>query len=196
MALRGNRARSGCAASPCQSLDFLGLGRGFSCDEFPFASSVEGGYDAFLRCIPSNENKVQGGLIGGFYRQNSLKPNGQDKYKIAVQNADKLRYCDDNVPGGCANDGQQFHTQWRLNKRGIEEQTPMLVPDVPGSDEGLSNVTMPAPLRKFVTAGGVELWLLARNITDDVVGEEVWLDWNRTHPDVIVQEITELPFDR
>jgi hypothetical protein len=106
------------------------------------------------------------------------------------------RYCDDNVPGGCANDGQQFHTQWRLNKRGIEEQTLMLVPDVQGTDEGSSNVTMPAPLRKFVTAGGVELWLLARNIMDDVVGEEVLLDWNRTHPDVIVQEITELHFDR
>jgi hypothetical protein len=99
---------------------------------------VEGGYDAFLRCIPSKENKVQGGLISGFYRQNSLKPSGLDQYQIAVKNAtcsSKLmqtsQYCDDN-----ASDGQQVRTQWKLNKRAIDEQTPMLVPDGQGSDEG------------------------------------------------------------
>ncbi|KAJ0415143.1 deoxyribonuclease NucA/NucB-domain-containing protein [Aspergillus carlsbadensis] len=192
---RINRVRSGSEASPCQSLDFLKLKGGFSCDEFPFASSLEGGYGAYLRCIPYKENSRQGGMISGFFKQTKIEPNGKDKYKILVQNADKLPYCEAKVPEDCKTDGQQFHTTWELNKRGLEEQTTMLVPDIQDSDEGSANVTTSTPVRKFVTASGVELWLHG-GITDDIVGEEVWLDRNRTHPDVIAQEISEHPFDR
>jgi len=48
-----------------------------SCDEFPFASTVEGGGRAIVRGVRDEENDRQGGLFGAFLRrhQNALRQN-------------------------------------------------------------------------------------------------------------------------
>ncbi|XP_028407207.1 uncharacterized protein LOC114529590 [Dendronephthya gigantea] len=45
-----------------------------SCDEYPFASTQQGGAGAFIRLVPRVENSRQGGYLSQFYRQNI--PNG------------------------------------------------------------------------------------------------------------------------
>ncbi|TFY54198.1 hypothetical protein EVG20_g9808 [Dentipellis fragilis] len=56
-----------------------------SCDEYPFASTLEGqragvtGPSAVTRCVPAGENSVQGGKISGIY----LKKNSQALGKVA-----------------------------------------------------------------------------------------------------------------
>jgi len=49
-----------------------------SCDEFPFASTKEGGTGAMTMCVPRSEQSSQGGTLGGlygFYAKNNLKDN-------------------------------------------------------------------------------------------------------------------------
>lgn len=64
------RKRAGCSGSPCSILPWAGAGT--SCDEYPFASVEEGGWEAYQRCIPLIENQRQGGQLGGFYRRNDV----------------------------------------------------------------------------------------------------------------------------
>jgi hypothetical protein len=59
------RKRAGCAGSPCGVLPWAAPGT--SCDEYPFANTLEGGWGSFLRCIPLVENLSQGGQIRNFY---------------------------------------------------------------------------------------------------------------------------------
>lgn len=49
-----------------------GLGTPLSCDEYPFASSVEGGAGAQIMLVPAQENQRQGGLLANFYQQNNV----------------------------------------------------------------------------------------------------------------------------
>jgi hypothetical protein len=42
-----------------------------SCDEYPFASSLEGGAGAIVRGVPIQENRVQGGELSSFLRANA-----------------------------------------------------------------------------------------------------------------------------
>jgi hypothetical protein len=51
-----------------------------SCDEYPFASSREGGSGARTKCVPKRENDSLGATLGNFYRANNIK-NG-DKYCV------------------------------------------------------------------------------------------------------------------
>jgi len=53
-----------------------------SCDEYPFASTVEGGTGASTRGVPPWEQNVQGGIISSFYRVNSIQ-NG-DRFRVRV----------------------------------------------------------------------------------------------------------------
>jgi hypothetical protein len=46
-----------------------------SCDEYPFASTQQGGSTASLAIVPLNENRSQGGTIRAFYN-NPFKPDG------------------------------------------------------------------------------------------------------------------------
>jgi len=57
-------------------------GPGTSIDEFPFASSKEGGAGAAATPIDEDEQNKQGGKIGGFYRKHKIKNNMQYKVKI------------------------------------------------------------------------------------------------------------------
>ena len=55
-----------------------------SCDEYPFASSVEGGPGARLAEVPKRENSCQGGTLGGQYRSKGIKIG--DQYGVILRN--------------------------------------------------------------------------------------------------------------
>ncbi|XP_028419059.1 uncharacterized protein LOC114544690 isoform X1 [Dendronephthya gigantea] len=69
-----NRRRSGCPKLPKVS--------GKNCDEYPFASSRQGGAGAVIMNVPKRENSIQGGLLRGFYVKQKIG-NG-DCYKVAL----------------------------------------------------------------------------------------------------------------
>ena len=48
------RAASGCNRTPCSNTHYAAFGN--SCDEYPFASTTQGGTSAILRCVDSSEN--------------------------------------------------------------------------------------------------------------------------------------------
>ena len=48
----------------------------FSCDEYPFASSNQGGAGAQIMIVPLIENNVQGGQLAGFYNANNIGNGG------------------------------------------------------------------------------------------------------------------------
>ena len=60
--------------------NFSGTG---SCDEYPFASSKEGGAGASTRGVPLSEQNSQGGTLSSFYQANGIGDG--DKYEVAVQ---------------------------------------------------------------------------------------------------------------
>lgn len=43
-----------------------------TCDEYPFASTYQGGKGAAITSVPSAEQSKQGGFLGGFYRKHGL----------------------------------------------------------------------------------------------------------------------------
>ncbi|HEY0711510.1 MAG TPA: PAAR-like domain-containing protein [Polyangia bacterium] len=57
-------------------------GAGTSIDEFPFASSKEGGAGAAATPIDENEQNKQGGKLSGFYKKNKI--NNNSKYKVMI----------------------------------------------------------------------------------------------------------------
>ena len=79
---RPRRTASGCNRNPCNNGN-LPYGRwGNSCDEYPFASTTEGGAGAILRCVDSSENNSEGGSLRNFYRNLA---NG-DQFNVWVRN--------------------------------------------------------------------------------------------------------------
>ena len=62
--IRRNRRQSGCHR--------LLPRRGYSCDEYPFASTFQGGRGAVVRLVPIRENSIQGGMISAFYRRSRI----------------------------------------------------------------------------------------------------------------------------
>ena len=61
-----------------------------SCDEYPYASSAEGGKGAVTRGVPSHENSVQGGTLSSFYTRAGVAQG--DAYNVAFSNAAGLEY--------------------------------------------------------------------------------------------------------
>lgn len=51
--------------------------RGQSLDEYPFASTVEGGAGATVAPVPVAEQFYQGGVLSAFYRNSGIRPGGQ-----------------------------------------------------------------------------------------------------------------------
>lgn len=51
--------------------------KGQSLDEYPFASSAEGGSGATVRPVPVGEQNYQGGKLSSFYRNNGVNPGDQ-----------------------------------------------------------------------------------------------------------------------
>lgn len=82
----GRRRDSGCGRTPCSKQKYKYMDFGNSCDEYPFASTFEGGAGAILRCVDSTENESklynivfhiaiisftalgEGGQLSAFYR--------------------------------------------------------------------------------------------------------------------------------
>jgi hypothetical protein len=59
-----------------------------SCDEYPFASTMEGGLGAHIMGVPFGEQSRQGTDISGFYRRNKI---GQgDPFLVAVINVSRV----------------------------------------------------------------------------------------------------------
>ncbi len=50
---------------------------GQSLDEYPFASTAEGGSGSVVRPVPRGEQNYQGGKLSSFYRDNGVKPGDQ-----------------------------------------------------------------------------------------------------------------------
>lgn len=72
--IRGNRRdalRGQPAPGPRQSLD-----------EYPFASTREGGAGSQVGAVPRSEQNCQGGCISQFYQQNGIRDG--DKFKVEV----------------------------------------------------------------------------------------------------------------
>lgn len=69
-----NRVNSGCAG--------LGVTLPNTCDEYPFATSLEGGSGASIRVVPSTANNSQGGILTQGYR--SWRILDADKYFVRV----------------------------------------------------------------------------------------------------------------
>ena len=45
---------------------------GYNCDEYPFASTAQGGRGAVVRNVPIRQNSIQGGLLAVFYRRYNI----------------------------------------------------------------------------------------------------------------------------
>lgn len=56
---------------------------GTSRDEYPFASTVEGGEGAWVGHVAVGEQSVQGGLLSQFFKNNGLNPGG--KFRVVVE---------------------------------------------------------------------------------------------------------------
>lgn len=73
-----------------------------SCDEYPYASSQEGGKGSVTRCVPATENSRQGGTLSSFYTSNGITHG--DAYNVAFASTHGLQYCS----GSCTNTGNQL----------------------------------------------------------------------------------------
>ncbi|CAB4023685.1 Hypothetical predicted protein [Paramuricea clavata] len=71
-------------ASGCPKLTILKRKKmpGFNCDEYPFASSKEGGKGSKIMMVPVRENSQQGGLLAGFYRKHGIVNGGCYNVKV------------------------------------------------------------------------------------------------------------------
>lgn len=53
-----------------------------SCDEYPFASTAQGGRGASTRGVPPREQNIQGGIISSFYRVYSIQNGGRFRVRV------------------------------------------------------------------------------------------------------------------
>jgi hypothetical protein len=54
-----------------------------SCDEYPFASTAQGGAGSSIRAVPVKEQNIQGGILSSFYRVNSIKNGSRFKVRVS-----------------------------------------------------------------------------------------------------------------
>lgn len=59
-----------------------------SCDEYPLASTTEGGAGASTQGVPGGEQLIQGGIVNGTYAKNRMKTG--DEFLVVVINGDKI----------------------------------------------------------------------------------------------------------
>lgn len=72
--IRRNRRQSGCRK--------LGRKAGYNCDEYPFASSRQGGAGAVVKLVPIRENSIQGGMLAAFYARNNIGNGGCFRVRV------------------------------------------------------------------------------------------------------------------
>ncbi|CAO1628901.1 unnamed protein product [Parajaminaea phylloscopi] len=129
-----------------------------SCDEYPYASSAEGGAGAITRCVPAHENSVQGGTLSSFYTRSKIS-NG-DGYDVAFHNIDGLEY----AAGSCSNQGDEVQ---RKRQAGT------------GGSTGFTQFDL--PWQSFATASGYDILLRGPFDTPEklasVIGTPVFLSF-------------------
>ncbi|MDQ3576805.1 MAG: NucA/NucB deoxyribonuclease domain-containing protein [Actinomycetota bacterium] len=59
-----------------------------SCDEYPFASTMEGGAGASTEGVPNREQQIQGGIVNGTYAKNNMQTG--DQFLVVVINGDEI----------------------------------------------------------------------------------------------------------
>jgi hypothetical protein len=72
----GGNAAANRAASLEEVPNILPLSR----DEYPFATSLEGGAGSWVGHVPASQQNSQGGILSNFFRRNQIKPG--DKYRV------------------------------------------------------------------------------------------------------------------
>lgn len=85
--LRYEQDSSRAAANRKSAYGGYRAGSGRSMDEYPFASTAEGGYGADVRAVPRRENSIQGAQLSNFYRKNGMQQG--DKYRVDVEHIRK-----------------------------------------------------------------------------------------------------------
>lgn len=55
---------------------FISIPPLITCDEYPFASSYQGGAGSSTAAAPQTEQSIQGGILGAFYRVNQIPDRG------------------------------------------------------------------------------------------------------------------------
>ncbi|EPQ56853.1 hypothetical protein GLOTRDRAFT_110324 [Gloeophyllum trabeum ATCC 11539] len=120
-----------------------------TCDEYPFASTAQGGASAVTRCVSIDECRSQGGSLSSFYR--NLKAN--DKFTVTFKSFNSIAFCV--APfGQCKNDGEEFQHGAPATRR-----------DLP------SNGTEP-PGQVYRTKRGLELYAPSGDVQ---VGDRVFV---------------------
>lgn len=79
-----SRSRSRTSKNRYAACGDAGAGAGMSCDEYPYASTKQGGKGARIAYVPIKENYSQGGQLSAFYRKYGIKSYGpKSRFKVA-----------------------------------------------------------------------------------------------------------------
>ena len=70
------------AANRAAALDGVPNIRPLSRDEYPFASSLEGGGGSWIGHVPVSQQNAQGAILKNFFKQNSIKAG--DQYQVII----------------------------------------------------------------------------------------------------------------
>jgi len=164
MANRGpRRTASGCNRTPCTNTAYNQWGN--SCDEYPFASTHEGGAGAILRCVDSTENSSEGGQLGNFYKT----INDGDQFDVFVRNYAGATFCTNT---GANNDGSEFHLVNGAFQNARLRRDMGFVDAAPRASG--------KKFREFEDENGDKLLLLNQDATDDFVGTQLFSNGNVT----------------
>ncbi|KAI1816370.1 deoxyribonuclease NucA/NucB-domain-containing protein [Poronia punctata] len=162
------RTASGCNRTPCTKTDYKKWGN--SCDEFPFASTKEGGSGAILRCVDSTENSSEGGQLSNFYKN----LNDGDTFNIVMRHYGGAKFCENH---GAKNDGSEFKLSngaFKDAKRRRRDGELFVDADESPEPTGIR-------FREFEDENGNKGLLLNPHISEaDVIGTEVWDNGNVT----------------
>jgi len=71
------------AANRAAALDGVPNIRPLSRDEYPFASSLQGGAGSWVGHVPVSQQNAQGAILKNFFKQNNIKPG--DQYRVIVE---------------------------------------------------------------------------------------------------------------
>lgn len=72
-----NNRRLACPPNSCVNTNQV-----MSCEEFPMASTTQGGAGAFTSCVPIQEQWSQGGTLSQMYQQNNMKAG--DQFRVVI----------------------------------------------------------------------------------------------------------------
>ncbi|KAH0365829.1 hypothetical protein KCU65_g5802, partial [Aureobasidium melanogenum] len=133
------------------------------CDEFPWASTQQGGTGARLRCVNPSDNRSGGAKLSAFYQSQGWDDDPQNdatysrSFQVWIENYDDVQYCG-NAPD-CTNDGGEILLQSTNPRTYVDGKR-----DLP--DDYVDDVTPAKPswrMRKFLGSDGKMRKLLGRD---------------------------------